>query len=257
MAGGRLGVHVPAAPRVDRHVAVRPEGLGRDPAGPVAVRAARGERPVERGGRAGARLGLEPATGRSPPRHELDDAAQGPGAVEVRRPAPQHLDALEGEAGHSRPVDPAAERVVEREAVGEDEGAARPARPEPPQRHALGGGVGGAAAGAAEEGEAGDLPQRVVHGGGGGRVEGGAGHDGDARGRVGDPRVAARRGDRDLLREPRGGLGGRLLLRAGGDRELREGHGEGRDRPRAAQRTVTGIWTSVDPRRHHASRVEQ
>lgn len=255
VARGGLGVHRPAAPLVHRHVPVGPEGLGREAPRPFAVAAPRAERSVEGRSAAGARLGLEPPPGRGGSRDDLHDAAQGAAPVEVRRPAPQDLEPLDRGARDARPVHPAAEGVVERQAVGEHEGAARPARPEAAQRHALRGRVGGAAAGAPEEREADDLAQRVVDGGSGGRVEGRAGNHGHARRSVGHARVAPGRGHRDLLRPPRGRLLRRVLpapgprAQQGGDEERRAGA--------RGQRTVTGIRTSTVPRRHHASRVEQ
>ena len=178
VARGGLRVHLSPAPRVDRHVAVGAERLPRDARRPGATRPSRGERSVQGRGAPRARLGLERLPGRGRPGDELHDAAEGAGAVQVRGPAAQHLDALEGEPRHPRPVHPPAEGIVEREAVGEDEGTAGSARPEAPQGHPLGGGVGGAAARATEEREADDLPQRVVHRGGGRRVERRAGAGG-------------------------------------------------------------------------------
>ena len=139
----------------------------------------------------------------SPPgaAHELDDARPGrrcrSGATRRRAGPPR------GRAtprGHPAPVHPAAEGIVEGHAVVEHEGAAGPAAPEAAQGHALGGGVGDAAARAAEQGEAGDVAQRVVEDGGGGGGEVSGGHDVDAgRGLAQPLRPAA--GDRHLLAE--------------------------------------------------------
>ena len=66
--------------------------------------------------------------------------------------------------GHAIPVDPSAERVVERNAIFENKSAARAAGAETAQRYTLSRGIRGAAAGAAEEAEPRDLAQRVIEG---------------------------------------------------------------------------------------------
>ncbi len=135
---------------------------------------------------------------------DIDDAAERGAAVEVRRAAAQHFHRVDVGARHAAPVDPAAERVVERDAVHEDYGAARAARADAAQRDALRGRVGRAAAAPAEEAEARDLSERVVERDGGGRLQLRLRERDDARGRLPQPRLRARRRDGHTLGERRG-----------------------------------------------------
>ena len=256
MARGGLAVDGAAEGLRHRHVAVRRVALGRQARRPVAARSARAERAVERRGLAGGELGLEGASVARARRDELHGAAEGAAAVEVRRSAAQHLDPLDRQARQARPVDPAAEGVVERDAVGQHQRAARAARAQSAQRHALRGRVGGAAAGPPEQREAHDLAQRVVEEPRGGHAQRRGGHDRDARGRVCDARLLPGGGHGQLLGEPRLWLR-RLVLRRGRGRAGEPRGERGKERAARDQRTVTGISTSALPRRHQASRVEQ
>src|SRR5438270_12430226 len=94
--------------------------------------------------------------------NELHDAAHRAAAVEVGRTAAYDFDTVDGNAGHASPVNPAAERIVERDAVVEHERARRAAGANAAQRNALRSRIRAAAAGTAEKRKAGHLPQRVV-----------------------------------------------------------------------------------------------
>ena len=56
--------------------------------------------------------------------HDVDNAADGGGAVEVAGAATDDFDGSDGELGELFPVDPAGEGVVERDVVFGDQGAA-------------------------------------------------------------------------------------------------------------------------------------
>jgi hypothetical protein len=204
--------------------------LARESAGPRAARRVRAERALEGPVAAARQLRLDAAALARVAREDLDHAAERSAAVEIGRPAAQHLEPLDVEARGARPVDPAAKGVVERKPVGQHERAARAARSQAAQRHALRGGIRRAAARAAEEREADHLAQRIVDEGRGRDEQLLARKDRDARGRVGDPRRLARRGDGELFRQPRRLGRGRLLrLRVfGRDRGAREQGGERR-----------------------------
>src|SRR3954467_9236772 len=92
----------------------------------------------------------------------MDAPAERVAAVEGGRAAAQDFDALDGGARDAAPINPPAERVVERNAVEEDDGATRPACADAAQRDSLRSGVRRAAARAPEEGEAGNLAEGVV-----------------------------------------------------------------------------------------------
>jgi len=131
----------------------------------------------------------------------MDHAAERAVAVEVGRASAQHFDAIERSAGDAASVDPAAEGVVERHAVVEDEGAAGPAAPDAAEGGALGRRVRGAAARSPEEREAGHLAQHVVDGQGGRQLESARAEDDDAGRRLAEPLGDARTGDGDLVGE--------------------------------------------------------
>ena len=103
-------------------------------------------------------------------RDDVDDPAHGLRAVQVGGAAPDQIDSAHGLARDAVPVDPAPERIVERDAVLEHERAAGSARAHAAQRDALRGRVCHAAARPAKQGEPRDLAQGIVEGqGGGGR----------------------------------------------------------------------------------------
>ena len=117
---------------------------------------------------------------RGPAGDHIDHAAHGDVAVEARGRVLGDLDLVDAEQRHPRPVDPAAERVVEGHAVEQHQRAALAARADAAQRHALRGRLGRQAARAPEQAEARHLAQDVV-GHHGRRVPDGlAGHDVDA-----------------------------------------------------------------------------
>ena len=192
------------------------------------------DRALERPLRPERAVDVQPLLRARPP-HELDHARQRAAPVAVRPAAAQHLHPLQRPAGHAAPVDPAAEGIVQGDAVVEDEGAAGPAASEAAQRHPLGGRVRDAAARAAEQREAGHEAQRVVqHGGGGGR-EVFLGKDVDAGRRLaqalpppaGHRHLLAEREPREDQCEPAPGLGQahglpvlRVALRVHADRDL-------------------------------------
>ena len=93
---------------------------------------------------------------------DVDDAAHRVVAVQARAAAVHHLDPIGALQRHARPVHPAAERIVERRPVDEDERPAHAARPDAAQRHTLRRRVRRQAARPAEQAERGNLPQDVV-----------------------------------------------------------------------------------------------
>ena len=108
-------------------------------------------------------LGLQlQRAARGPRRDHVDDAAHRDVAVEARGRVFGDLDLLHAQQRHARPVHPAAKRIVEGDAVEQHERAALAARTDAAQRHALGGGLRGQAAGATEQTEAWHLAQDVV-----------------------------------------------------------------------------------------------
>ncbi len=182
VTGAGRGVHRALDLVGDEHVAVGGEGLAGEAQVPVAQTAG-GK------GRNGARAlvpsrGLDREGAVVAPAERLDHAPQCRAAVELGGPALHDLHPVEGHPGDAAPIDPAPEGVVQRHAVEEHEGPAGPARPHAPQRRSLGGGVGDAAAGTAEEGEPRHLSQGIVDGQGGCGLEPLAFQDQGARGSV-------------------------------------------------------------------------
>jgi hypothetical protein len=94
--------------------------------------------------------------------NDVDDAANGAGAVERAGAAADELDALNGEFGLLLPVDPAADGVVEGYVVVGDKRAAGGGGAEAAQADSLGGGVGDERTGTAEKLEAGNLSDLAV-----------------------------------------------------------------------------------------------
>ena len=95
-------------------------------------------------------------------RQDLNDAADGIRAVQVAAAAAQHLDAIDRDLRQFVPVDPAAERVVQRHAVGEHERPARTGSAEPSKRDALRGRIRHARRRAAKQRESGHQLQRII-----------------------------------------------------------------------------------------------
>ena len=100
--------------------------------------------------------------------NDVDHTAHAVIPVEARARTVDDLDAVHALHRHTRPVHPAPERIVERHAVHEDEGAADPARSDPAQRDTLRGWMRRQAAAAPEQAERRHQAQHIVshHGGG-------------------------------------------------------------------------------------------
>jgi len=94
--------------------------------------------------------------------HNIHDAADGAGAVEIRSAATQQLYLVDREGWNLVPMNPAAEGIVERNLVTDYERAAGSGAAEAAQAEAFGGGIGRPRAGAAEELEPRDRMQAVV-----------------------------------------------------------------------------------------------
>ena len=151
----------PAFDRRDDGEPVRLEEAAFDERAQVLPPVARQE--VELRAALGAVLRLEiehPARG--PRRDDVDDAAHRVVAIQARGRAVGHLDTVHAVQGHTRPVDPAAEGIVEGDAVQHHERAALPARSDAAQGDALRGWLRHEAAGATEEAERRHLPQHVI-----------------------------------------------------------------------------------------------
>ena len=101
----------------------------------------------------------------------VDHAADGARSVEVAGAAADELDVFDGELGLLLPVNPAAERVVERDIVFGDEGAAGGGGTEGAKADSLRSGIGDERAGAAKELDAGKLAQLVIEGDAGGGAQ--------------------------------------------------------------------------------------
>jgi len=82
-----------------------------------------------------------------------------------------YFDAVDAHAWSPVPVDPAAEGIVEREAVAEYQGTAGTARSQAAQGHPLCGRICGATGGAPEKTESRYLPKYVVDSEGGRRFQ--------------------------------------------------------------------------------------
>jgi hypothetical protein len=242
--GGVLGRggHVDRAALVGAHhrVAVGVEQVAVDPvADPVG---AVGPGEVELGRPALPRFRQQAqAVGLGARGEQLDDAAERRAPPRARAAAAHDLDALQRLPRDPAPVHPATERVVERGAVEQHQGAADAARADAAQRHPLGGRLRHHRAGAPEQREARRLAERVVDGD---RARGGDLLPGEHRhvaGDVVDRLLEAAGGDHQRLLDPRSGgrrVGGRGAVAAqdGGARREQQpaGQGERRDLEAAA-----------------------
>ena len=137
------------------------------------------------------------------PGEDLDDAADRVGAVEVAAAAAQHLDAVDRRLRQLVPVDPAAERVVERHAVGEHQRPARTGAAQAAQRDALRRGIRHARRGAAEQREPRHQLERIVERHGRLRREIGCRDDRHGDRRIDARHVGPRRGDVDRFEKRR------------------------------------------------------
>ena len=127
---------------------------------------------LEAAGLVGAGAGAGPrasaAHGNGDQLHDPAERGVAPGG---RAAAADYFDAGERFPRELAPEHPAAERVVERNTVEEDERAAGSARTEPAKGNALRGGIGGKAVAAAEETETRDRAEGAVEGDRGGRAK--------------------------------------------------------------------------------------
>jgi len=142
------------------------------------------------------------ATARSP-RQDANHAGHRVAAKQVARAAANSLDALDRGRGHAVPVDPAAERIVEHESVGDHQRAARAGCGQAAKGHTLSCRVGGAGRIAAEKREARRGAELLIEGERRRRVESVARQDGGRR-RGRHPLPVAPR-DSDGLGDPRFG----------------------------------------------------
>ena len=152
--------------------------------------------------RAELRLQLQGAAGR-PAGDDVDDAAHGVVAVEARRRVFGDFDAVDAHHRHAGPVDPAAERVVERHTVEQHQRAALAARADAAQRHALRRRLRHDAVRSAEETEARYGAQHIVDRHGRRRLDLLGRDDVHAGRRVAEPLLGAARGDHDGLEDGR------------------------------------------------------
>ena len=113
---------------------------------------------------------LDPVGRRAYGNH-VDHAADGARSVEVADAAANKLDVADGELGLLLPVNPSAERIVERHIVLGDEGAAGGGGTESAKADALRSGIGDERAGTAEKLDAGKLAQLVIEGEAGGGAQ--------------------------------------------------------------------------------------
>ena len=180
------------------------EGVGGEELAPLAVAEVAAQ--ADGGGVLGAAesVGFE-MRGGGAGGNDVDDAAEGAGAVEIGAAPGGNGDGVERVGGDFVPVDPSAEGIVQGDVVLEDEGAAGGGGAEAAERDALTGGVLDAGAGAAEEFEAGLLAEFVVERDGGIVVEAARADGVDGVGGGGQVHGRARGGDRDLLHD-----GGRM-----------------------------------------------
>jgi hypothetical protein len=95
-------------------------------------------------------------------RQQLHDAAHRTGAVKIPRGAAHDFHAIDGRERNAVPVDPTAERIIQRHAIGEHERAARARTGHAAQRHALRRGIGDARRRAAEQRKTRSGSQRVI-----------------------------------------------------------------------------------------------
>ena len=136
-------------------------------------------------------------------REDLYDAADGIRAVQIAAAPAQNLHAIDRCLRQFVPVDPAAESVVQRHAVGEDERPARTGSAEAAKRDALRSGIRDPGRGAAEQRESRDGLQRVIEGHRTGSKQIGCGEDRHRRRWVQLGDVGSRRGDVDGFEERR------------------------------------------------------
>ena len=138
-------------------------------------------------------------------RDDIDDTPHRDVAVQARGAAFGDLDAVDAGERHPRPIHPAAKRIIERNAVQQDQRAALTAWPDATQRDALCGRLRHEAAGPPEQAEARHLTQHIIGEERGRRLDGFAGEDAHARWHVAEPLLGPRRGHGDGF-EQRGGL---------------------------------------------------
>ena len=230
--GGRR-IHGAALLRRHEDVAVGRERLGGRPPLPGPSRTAG----FQRGAARAVRRGAEVQAGvrlRRRTREDLDHAAQRVGPVEIARAAPHRLHPIHQDLGNTAPVHPAAERIVQRHTVGQDEHAAGAGRGEPAHPGALRGRVGGTRRGAPEEAEARHDAQGIVQGHRRGKRQVRGGQDRDGRGRARGHALGARGGHHHGFRV--GGQNEGDRQRAAGGHHLERGKPGRLDRQPIARR---------------------
>ena len=152
-----------------------------------------------------------------PPREDVDDATEGIVAPGARAAAPDDLDLLDALQRDAVPVDPAAERVVDRHSVHQHERPAGAARSDAAQREPLRRRMRDKARRAAEQAEARHLPEEVVEGLARREADVVARQDRHAGGRLAGLLLDARHRDHDRL-EGRGIVGGLRRRWRGGEK---------------------------------------
>ena len=113
---------------------------------------------------------LDPVGRRAYGNH-VDHAADGARSVEVADAAANKLNVADGELGLLLPVNPSAERIIERDIVLGNESAAGGSGTESAKADALRSGIGHERAGTAEKLDAGKLAQLVIEGEAGGGAQ--------------------------------------------------------------------------------------
>ncbi len=197
----RVVVHGTALGRRDDRIAVRSKSTAVDEDADLAPHVARRHVDFRAVAIPVLRADLDrPARCRS--RHEVDDAAHRVVPVQAGARAIDDFDPIDSLERHSRPVHPAAERVVERDAVEEDERAAHAARPDAAKRDALRGRMRREAARPAEQAEGRNLTKHIVGDHGRRLADLLSAQHADARRQVAGPLLAARGSDGDRLGDP-------------------------------------------------------
>ena len=213
----------------DEHVAISVENFGGEGPDPLAFLAAGPQRELRSILIAVGSLERN-AAGVGGARDELDYASERVAAVEARSSLLGDFDSGNGFGGDAIPENPAAEWIVEWDAILQDEGATGTVCAEATKRNSLRGGICGAATEAAVEAEAGDLAQRVIE---------------RERRRV--LQIFASQldvADRDIVKQSGGAIGGDLDLLADGGKLQSDfevsGGSSGRDTPGLGQVAKTG-----------------
>src|SRR6185436_7161631 len=95
-------------------------------------------------------------------RDEIHNAAKRIGPIQARTSPLDYFDSADGLARHAAPVDPAPERIVERDLIRQNNRAACAARANASKRNALRSRVGSAASGTSKQRETRHLTKSIV-----------------------------------------------------------------------------------------------